>query len=48
MDAGCGRDNFVSLFIKKMIMTTKISYAIAILLDLGMVFLGARFFSLLK
>ncbi len=29
-------------------MTTKISYAIAFLLGLAMIFLGARFFSILK
>jgi hypothetical protein len=45
MKAGSQPDNFVSsLTIKQIIMTTKISYAIALLLGLGMIFLGSRFF----
>ena len=46
MNACCSRGNFVSLFNtkNKIIMTTKISYAIALLVGLGMLFLGGRFF----
>jgi hypothetical protein len=49
MKAGSQPDNFVSsLTIKQIIMTTKISYSIALLLGLGMIFLGSRFFFLPK
>ena len=45
MNAGRCPVSFVSLStLKQDTMTTRISYAIALLLGLGMIFLGARFF----
>ncbi len=43
-DYVCNYGQFCAIIQKQMIMTTKISYTIAFLLGLGMIFLGTRFF----